>query len=79
VRRPVFNSVPEALTYFLLILLIGFNVLLLVIQNHNTQQIEQQQNCIAAFFLKPNRTGLTLTQIGVCGDVINGIDHTDTK
>lgn len=85
----VFHSIPEVLTYGLLILVLIFNIVglaitlnvaqqakSLAIENRtNTEEIEKQQNCIAAFFLQPNRTGLTLTNLGVCGNVVNSIKH----
>lgn len=74
-RFVLFHSLPEALTYTLLVLVIILNIVSLEIQHNNTQQIIRQQNCIAAFFLQPNRTGLTLTNLSICGNVVNGIKH----
>ena len=78
----IFHSIPEAMTYFLLILVMILNIVGLAINvnlghrlDNGVNQIERQQNCIAAFFLQPNRAGLTLTNLGVCGNVINGIKH----
>ena len=92
-KAEVFHSLPEALTYFLLIIVLVVSVagdfsVYSVLQRHSTLleqdkadtvEIEQQQKCIAAFFLLPNRTGLTLSNLGVCADVVNGIDHTELK
>jgi hypothetical protein len=39
----------------------------------NTEQIEKEQNCIAAFFLQNNRTALTLNNLRVCQPVVNTI------
>lgn len=72
----IFHSVPEALTYSLLVLLIVFDILGIVLIKSYVQQIEQQQVCIVKFFLRPDRTSLTLNNLGPsCQDVIKELSH----
>lgn len=81
----IFHSIPEALLYGLLILVLGLNIYLLniVIAVNQTEQtneqlikdgvanIEEEQSCIGAFFLQGDRSNITLNNLKVCQPVIN--------
>lgn len=85
-RFAIFQSVQEALVYGLLLIVLVLNIIGLAINisvateakslaaenSTNTREIEKQQNCIAAFFLQPNRTDITLANLGACADIIQG-------
>lgn len=80
----VFHSLPEALLYGLLILVVSMNIYLLsiVVAVNRTEQtneqlikngvanIEEEQSCIGAFFLQGNRTELTLNNLKICQPVV---------
>lgn len=69
----IFHSIPEALTYFLLILMLILNIIGLFISAENAQQartiaaqdksntmkVLQSQECIAAYFNTQGRNGNT--------------------
>lgn len=67
----VFNSIPEALMYVLLFLVLILNIVGLDISARNAQTAktlsaknQQQITCIAAFFLLvPNRTSASLKNL----------------
>ncbi len=41
--------------------------------NNGVQSIEKEQQCIAAFFLQPNRLNITLDKLKVCNDIVKSL------
>lgn len=68
-RLKVFHSIPEALSYGLIVLLLVFNILLLTATSRDTQQIEHQQTCLVSLFFNPDRAQLTLADVSGCSKV----------
>lgn len=76
-RFAPFQSVQEALTYGLLLLMLIVNIgggiiMLGVIQQEkaDTSTIEEQQLCFVTFFLQPNRTQITINNLQKCQPAI---------
>lgn len=66
-KRIIFQSIPEVLTYALLILSIGLNIIVLSIVITGVRQIERQVSCISVYFNTQGRTGnTTLSSLSDC-------------
>jgi hypothetical protein len=75
-----FQSIPEALLYFLLVFAIAGNIFFIVsiyhleqLNQQSTKQIEKQMVCIGAFFLQNNRSELTLHNLNVCQPIVDQV------
>lgn len=68
-KYPVFHSIPEVLTYGMLILVILLNLTVLIVIKQDTQELQHQQACLVGLFFKPNRASLTLADISGCSNV----------
>ena len=77
--RP-FQSIAEALTYALLLLVLVFNIATVTITLHairqersDTQTVESQMQCIGAFFLSNNRQSQTLKDFKQCYPLVEKV------
>lgn len=87
-KHTIFHSLPELLTYGILVLVLVLNIVAVSVSisisqttkdlaaqdRASTLQIEKEQNCIGAFFLQQNRTQLTLNNLKVCQPIVQNIE-----
>lgn len=76
----ILQSTIERLLYGLLLLVFIAYVVMTIVMvditkqlNSGVKDIENKQNCIAAFFLQSNRTNITLANLSSCNDVTKNV------
>ena len=79
-RFKPFQSVAEALTYVLLLLVLIFNIVTVAItfrvikqERADTQTLESQMQCIGAFFLSNDRASQTLKDFKQCYPLVEKV------